>query len=181
MEKLNKLIAKAKEQGIEIEMVQDLIDENHLDSLWYGGTIARITKGRYCIALMAMGDVRATLYDENKNEIAYVKDKGNYGRFYEEMADYIKNDKHMYELEHNGQLVFDNNNWFEWSVYDTEEEEYIGPDCFDNILEEGILDFLEVDAINALLDYVIEYESDGIDKDFEEMITGVNNDNCESI
>lgn len=160
MEKLNKLIAKAQEQGIEIEMVQDLIDENHLDPLWYGGAMARITKGKYCIGIMAAGDVRATLYDENKNEIVYVKDKGNCGRFYEEMADYIKDDKHIYELEHKGQLVFDNNNWFEWSIYDNEEDEYIGPDCFDNILEEDILSFLEVDVINSLLDYAIKYEED---------------------
>ena len=164
MDKLNKLIAKAKEEGIEITMVQDLIDENHLDSLWYGGAIARIIKGKYHIVLMAVGDVRATLYDENHNEIAYVKDKGNYGRFYEEMADYIKDDEHMYELEQNGQLIFDNNNWFEWFVYDTEEQEYIGPDCFDNILEEGILEFLEVDEINAILGYAIECESEDIEE-----------------
>lgn len=161
MEKLNKLIAKAKEQGIEIEMVQDLIDENHLDSLWYGGTIAVIIKNQYRIGVMAAGDVRAILYDkEDGSEVAYVKDKGNYGRFYEEMSYYIKDDDHLYKLEDNGQLVLDSNNWFEWSVYDAEKGEYIGPDCFDNILEEDILSFLEVDAINALLDYVIEYEEE---------------------
>lgn len=161
MDKLNKLIAKAKEQGIDIEMVQDLIDENHLDSLWYGGTIAVITKDKYRIALMAIGDVRATLYDaEDGHEIVYVKDKGNYGRFYEEMSYYIKDDKHLYELEQNGQLVLDNNNWFEWSVYDMEEQEYIGPDLLDNIYEGDILDFFKVDKINETLDYSIEYEED---------------------
>lgn len=161
MDKLNKLIAKAKEQGIEIEMVQDLIDENHLDSLWYGGTIARITKGKYRIALMAIGDVRATLYDkEDGHEIAYVKDKGNYGRFYEEMLYYIKDDKHLYELEQNGLLVLDNNNWFEWSVYDTEKEEYIGPDLLDNIYESDVINFFKVSEINEILDYSIKYEED---------------------
>lgn len=158
MNKVDQLIAKAKEQGIEIEILQ-WIDENRTDCLWYGGDIAKATRGNHVLIFGAYGDVRVHLNGEDGHEITYVKDKGNQGRFYDENHLYIKNDEELHGLIDNGQLELVDNNWIEWRVYDKSADKYIGPDCMDNIYDScNVLDCLEVEDIIATIDYAIEYE-----------------------
>ena len=58
----------------------------------------------------------------------------------------------------------------------TEEDVRAMKNCFYQAMEEA----MEISPC-ANLDITLEDEFNGIDKDFEEMITGVNNDDCESI
>lgn len=156
-EKLDKLIAIANEQGIEIELLQQL-HENRLDCVWYGGDLFKITKGNYELIVGAYGDVRALLEDKEGERTSYVRDRGNWGRFYDEMSPHIANDNELYELIDSGLLNLDDSNWLEWRVYDKTQETYIGPSCFDNIYDSNnVLDCLDINEINAVFDYAIAY------------------------
>lgn len=114
---VSELVPEAK-----IFLVQEPIDEDHRDCLWYGGRIAEVEYKGYTFILGAYGDVRATLTreDDMYDIIAEVRDKSNQGRFYEEMKYYIKNDTQLKEFEDNGRLVFENNNWMEVLIDDPE-------------------------------------------------------------
>lgn len=89
------------------------IDEDHLNVFWYGGRVAEMEKNGYKFILGAYGDVICTLLDDKNNEIAYVKDRQNAGRFYEEMHRYIPNDAALEQLVLSGELAVENNNWWE--------------------------------------------------------------------
>jgi len=104
----------------EVQFEQEPIDDNHLSSLWYGGSVATIKFYNGVVGCIdALGDVYATLNDPVDNhEISYVKDKGNNGNFYCEMNSFIKNDDDLAKKINNSELVLDNNNWWEISVVD---------------------------------------------------------------
>ena len=97
-----------------INTIQPKIDDDHKDVLWYGGRVAEVEYKGYTFILGAYGDVIATLLNKEYNdEIAYSRDKQNSGRFYEEMRGFITNDKELSDLEDEGRLVLENNNWWE--------------------------------------------------------------------
>lgn len=113
---------KAHRDSVKVEVFGDTaevffnqyaIDDEHQDSLWYGGRVVEILFKGYRFILGAYGDICASLLDENNEEVAYLKDKNNSGAFYTEMSYYIKNDKELFDLENEGRLVLENNNWFE--------------------------------------------------------------------
>lgn len=85
---------------------------------WYGGFVSEILYKGYVFKLEANGDVRAALSDVDGEELVYVKDKSNQGRFLDEMSVYIENDQQLLDLMEEGRLVFDNNNWWECFVID---------------------------------------------------------------
>lgn len=100
---------------------------NHSYSYWLGGNIVNIDSKFGRFEIDAIGDVACTLYakkdfKDNKGneykkgeEIAYVKDKNNSGRFWEEFDDYIHGDAHLSRLlndeDENMTLDVLNNNW----------------------------------------------------------------------
>ena len=90
------------------------------DSIWYGDDIVTIVVGRYHVTIGAYGDIRATI---NGN---YYVDKCNSGRFAEYLAEEgITNDAELSQAKQNGQIEFDNNNWFEAFVWDDKEKDYV--------------------------------------------------------
>ena len=93
----------------------DELDFERQDSVWYGGYLGEIKYNGIVYEVHAVGEVRATLFDDNNEEIASVVDQNRAGGFYKEMRQYIKNDD---ELENEGKLYFGNNNWFEILVFD---------------------------------------------------------------
>ncbi len=101
----------------QVEILQR-IDDDHQYHYWYGGDVAKIEYKGLVFYVSARGDVITTLVDENGEELAYVKDKNNSGRFYSEMDAYIPDDKTLEEYIRNERLVVDNNNWFEVLIYD---------------------------------------------------------------
>lgn len=120
----NEMYELAKKNECEILFEQEPYDDNHLSSLWYGGEIATVKFPNGAIGCIdAIGDVCATLTDlTDEHEIAYVRDKGNNGIFYCEMSPYIKSDVDIGRKEAEGELLFDNNNWWEISVVDKDGE-----------------------------------------------------------
>jgi len=94
------------------------IEYGKYDCCWYGGLIATVECGVNEFTIVATGDVTASLIDKLTNEqLAYVKDKANDGRFNDEMCIFIKNDAHLYEImedkDQRFTLNIENNNWFE--------------------------------------------------------------------
>lgn len=132
----------------ELEILQDKIDDEHQDSLWYGGRIAEIKYKGYTFIVGAYGDVIATLWGRNNDgsdyELAYVKDKNNAGRFYEEMSPYIKSDVDLGRKEAEGNLLLDNNNWFEVLIDGPDGEQYdLGWVCDDFTYDSAIQEVLD--------------------------------------
>ena len=84
--KCQKLFCKAKRLGVKLKFHQDWFHHQRLNCLWHGGTVAEIIVSKeLSIELNAYGDVRATLYDEHGEELAYSKDKSNTGAFEDNM------------------------------------------------------------------------------------------------
>ena len=132
----------------ELKILQDKIDDEHQDSLWYGGRIAEIKYKGYTFIVGAYGDVVATLWGRNNDgsdyELAYVKDKNNAGRFYEEMSPYIKSDVDIGRKEAEGKLVLDNNNWFEVLIDGPDGEQYdLGWVCDDFTYDSAIQEVID--------------------------------------
>lgn len=124
-------------------------DNKHSLSYWFGGQMVKIIYKGYKFSIEAVGDVRATLYDQNNIEIAYVKDKNNAGNFYGEMTPYIADDDMLLDLIDRDKLIFDNNNWFECFVYDKNGNYYDIPWALDsmniyNAIQEVMNDMDEV-------------------------------------
>ena len=130
-------------------------DNDHRDSVWYGGAIVSIKIAQYKITISAIGDVRLWIGNEH-----YV-DKCNGGRmrqFLEENG--IRNDEDLQFAIASGKVVFEDNNWYEFSIYDTNHKCYV--DCEDTIID----DELDREAsFNWLIDYIddIIYEYEGHD------------------
>ena len=99
-------------------ILEQPLEYGKYDCCWYGGLMATVKCGDEELTIVASGDVIASLIDKMTDEqLAYVKDKSNSGRFNDEMCIFIKNDAHLYEImEDKNQrytLNFENNNWFE--------------------------------------------------------------------
>lgn len=96
----------------------DELNFDRQDSVWYGGYLGEIKYNGVVYEVHAVGEVRATLFDDSNEEIASVVDKSRAGKFRYEMEHYIKNDDELRKLENEGKLYFENNNWFEILVFD---------------------------------------------------------------
>ena len=111
------ILSKLTENGFDISQIEleivNFVDNDHRDCSWYGGVVAEVKYKDYLFSLEARGDINCTLFDENENEVGYVKDRNNGGSFRYEMAHCLANDAELYKAKEDGLLVFDNNNWFE--------------------------------------------------------------------
>ena len=97
--------------------ITDFIDNDHRSHYWYGGQCAKIEYNGYIASIEAIGDVYAE-YSPNGEYKTYVRDKNNAGVLYNELHNYIKNDKELYDAIHNEELIVDHNNWWECFVID---------------------------------------------------------------
>lgn len=151
------LFNKAKKTNAMLTFNQSTFDCNRLNCLWYGGDIATIVYKDTTIELNAYGDIRATLYEiggENpKNELCFVKDKNNCGRFYDDMQSYIQDDDELQAAIDNGRLVLDNNNWIEYDGNIDGKFIDLGM-IIDNILDDSIL--LAIEQVLDSLDDIVE-------------------------
>lgn len=148
------LFDKAKRRGVDLQFNQEDFDEDHLNCLWYGGWFAEIKlDDHFSIYVAIYGDVRATLFDDHDNEIAYVKDEQNAGLFKKEMENYIKNDIDLQTYLDNGFLVLSNNNWIEYGgVYYKDKNDPAGITIDVGLYEDNILDNDILEAIDQVLD-----------------------------
>lgn len=63
----------------------DELDFDRQDSVWYGGYLDEIKYNGIVYEAHAVGEVRATLFDDNNEEVASVVDQNRAGAFYKEM------------------------------------------------------------------------------------------------
>lgn len=114
--KCKKLFKKAQDKGLELSFSPENFDHKRLNCLWYGGCVASIkVSDDLSVGIEINGDVYIALLDAKlSTDIAEVRDKGNGGRFYSEMAPFIQNDAHLARLIDSGRLVIENNNWIEY-------------------------------------------------------------------
>ena len=105
------------------------MDNDHLDSVWYGGDIVNIrVNRRYDVVITAAGDIRAEIKG------GYYCDKNNGGMFVEYLNENgIHSDKELKEAIQNGDIEFKDNNWFELIIWDKKKRDYV--DYYDNVVD----------------------------------------------
>lgn len=151
---LDRVDKKIDTSLFELEVV-DFIDSDHLDCLWYGGTVATVKYKGNIFSLEARGDVSATLLDEENNEFCYVKDKRNGGCFYEQIKGYLKNDNELHKAVEENRLVFGDNNWYEIFVTSPECNFYDLQDvCSSDDMAECIIEMIE--NMDEIIKYIKE-------------------------
>lgn len=97
--------------------ITDFIDNDHRSHYWYGGECARVEHKGYIATIKAAGDVYAEYAPGGEYRFC-VKDKNNAGYFYNEMRDVLRSDEALYKAIENGDLIIDNNNWWECFIID---------------------------------------------------------------
>ncbi len=163
--KCDALFNKANGIGVELSFHPESFDPNRLNCLWYGGYIAEIkVKETLSVELEINGDVYAELADKDGNSLAYVKDKGNTGRFNDEMRSHLLNDQMLLAALDDGSLKLDYGNWIEYDgvVKKSVSEDKgmfidLGIIC-DNVLDDDILR-----AIDEALDSIENIKAEIID------------------
>lgn len=167
MRKCDALFNKAKSIGVELSFHPESFDMNRLNCLWYGGDLAVIKVSEtLSVTLDIRGDVYAELSDKDGEFLAYVKDKANGGRFYDEMHQFIQNDQELLEALDDGRLKLDYNNWVEYDGIAYKEKgdtlgEFIDLGLIvDNILDDDILTAIN-EALDRIIDIVQEIEEVG--------------------
>lgn len=160
--KCKKLFKKAEQKGLKLDFSPQNFDHHRLNCLWYGGYIAKVqVTSSLAILIEANGDIRATLFDKHENELCFVKDKMNSGRFCDEMAYYIKNDSQLAKLLDSGRLVLDNNNWIEFNGIVSDANAEKGEKFVDlYMITDNILDDNILCAIEQVLDSASEITED---------------------
>ena len=164
--KCRKLFEKAKALGVELDFSPKQFDPNKLNCLWHGGWYAYIKiREELDIEIGVIGDVCATLFDRNGEQIAYVKDRNNDGAFSEYMRGYIRDDKHLKELLNAGDLVLENNNWIEYGgiyYHNGRDNPGIAVDLgmiTDNIVDDDVLNAIDdvLSSLDEITNDIIEH------------------------
>ena len=145
--KCEALFKKAKDKGVELIFSPKSYSPKKLNCLWHGGNIAYIKfADGLMIDIFANGDVIATLFDKNGEEIARSKDKSNIGAFEDNMRSYIDTDRQLENAIKSGRLVLSNNNWIEFDGLIEENGVKHIIDLYmyvDNLLDDNILTAIE--------------------------------------
>lgn len=157
--KCKRLVQKAQKKGVELSFASEKFDRNRLDCLWYGGHVASVkVSDSLSVEIEINGDVYASLLDADfLTEMAEVRDKGNTGRFYKEMAPFIKDDKQLHKLIRSGRLDLGYNNWVEHNGEVKRDGKTYSIDLgmeTDNVLDDNIL--LAIEQVIDNIDTVAE-------------------------
>lgn len=166
---------EAAKLGVDIDLKpSDIIDAEHLNCLWYGGTIGSMCYKGYEIFIKVCGDVNFSVLDENGSDVLFAyKNKNNTGVMEsDDVFQFIDNDLELETLDNEGRIVWENNNWVEFFVFDPSGNvvELFG---LDTVLEDNVLEaFEDVGYYKELIDEIIQKTSekapivDGIEKIF---------------
>ena len=149
-------IALDRDYRISLIGASELIDDNdnlYCDSLWHGGSMITLTKGNIMISIDAVGDVEASLFDADGDEIASVKDRNNAGLFRDELGHEIHGDNELISIEDgsdrkNRTLYFANNNWYEVFIF--QKRRFVHSDVIDG----------DINDIMNDLDSIISWSED---------------------
>lgn len=161
-EKVDSLKKEAEKLGIILNIDENNFYEKRQHHMWYGGEIASFEYKGIDVYIEVIGDQYITFNDENGEYITHTKDKSNSGNFFHNMRDYIPDDNTLIEylgwerdVESNiaPRLEIGDNNWIEFSLYDTKKDEWI--EGLDSVMDEE--DVLDAVDITGLMDVVDEY------------------------
>ena len=109
--KFNAMLEKAKELGLEVLTKEDVfLDDDHLDSVWYGGFIGGFKYKGYTVEISVIGDVYLT-GEINGREFLY-RNRYNDGA----MA--VNADSSLRETFSSDAELCENGNWIEVTAVD---------------------------------------------------------------
>lgn len=137
--------------GVEVDLpVDNIIDLEHLDCFWYDGYIGSLSYKGYTISVEAHGDIGIDILSEDlKANIASFRNPST-----DDVYPYFKNDNELQQMSESGRLVWQNNNWLEFVVFDKEGNEVDVP-LADNVLDNNVLDaFYDVKYYKDLIDEI---------------------------
>lgn len=163
---VTELIAHAKELGANLNISnKDLIDETHLNCIWYGGPIAALEYKGYTVNFDVHGDVRLSILSDDYSDTVFdYCNKNNSGAYTDaEFKHYIPDDETLYRLDKEEKLVWNNNNWLEMFVYDSDDNEitHLNTVLDDNLWEELLnIDWL-IEALDQLPFTTVLFEHGG--------------------
>lgn len=105
-EEPNKVIKDLIERGCQI-LVNDIIDDNHLDSFWYDGLVLVFKYKNKTYEVRACGEIR--IYNKEGNLVYDCKER-NEGFDFD-----LKTDKDLKNIgsDYSDKYYYENNNWFE--------------------------------------------------------------------
>ena len=158
MEVLQNCKKEAEKFGVELDYDPDIFfDDDHLDPVWYGGSIASLKYKGYELSIEVHGDVEI-VGDLDGEDFLY-KNRENTGAMNLPAADTLrttfKSDEELNEALVNGDIWYEDNNWIEAAVKDPDgywhesivvDEAYDVLDACDNI--SAWVDFLDKDYVN---------------------------------
>lgn len=126
-------------------------DKRHRDSIWWGGELVEIDLGRYSVVIGAYGEIRVFIDDE------YYCDKSNGGTIADALKEHdIYDDKELSVAINIGRIEFENNNWYEFTIYDKQNGVFVDCDgLIDDVLDENDDFQWLVESISEIID---EYE-----------------------
>lgn len=140
-------------EGVKLNLdPDDIIDAEHLDCFWYDGYIGSMEYKGYNIDITARGDVRISVLSEDlSDELAHYHNPG-----YDDVIHHIKDDAALKKLSDEGRIVFSNNNWLEFAVFD-ENEHNVTPGTCDTVLDtNNVLEaFADVNYYKEIIDNLV--------------------------
>lgn len=145
-----------KGKRINIKLNQT-IEADKQDSLWYGGTCATLKCKNFTFTLGARGDVECSLFDKDGNCLESVKDRRNGGGFYE-LSHYLHSDEDVRNAEQEEgpySLEFRHNNWWECWIDTTDKKFNENYDDFWNV-EESYFYRALADCIYVLCEHAVK-------------------------
>jgi len=155
---IRELELNAALEGVKLSLdPDDIIDAEHLDCFWYGGSIGSLKYKGYTVSIEVHGEVRLSVLDEaTKTELLYYINKNNSGAYENsEVKDLISDDETLHKLRDEGRAVWSNNNWVEYRIFKPSGEEI---DLFgwDTVLDDNVLEaFSDVNYYKDIIDELV--------------------------
>lgn len=166
----------AAKVGVKLYLtMNDIIDAEHLDCFWYGGQIGAFKYKDYTVSIEVHGDVRLTVLDEEcREELLVYGNRNNTGAYKahdsDEVLAVIKDDETFHKLIDDGRIVFSNNNWVEYLIFDPNGKN-ITDFGWDTVLDNNVLDaFDDPTWVKTEIDEIIKIEAN---KDLQKSVASV--------
>lgn len=119
--KFNAMLKKAKELGLEVLTKEDVfLDDDHLDSVWYGGFIGGFKYKGYTVEISVNGDVylageidgKEFLYRNRYNDGAMTVNADS------SLRETFSSDAELYAALKENKVWYENGNWIEVAAVD---------------------------------------------------------------
>lgn len=131
-----------------------IIDNDHLNVVWYGGGIATLMYQNYALEIVASGEV-CIVGEIGDSDFRYQNKMGD-GAYAMNACDSLrttfKSDKEFEKALDEGKISYQDNSWFEYFVYN-DDDEVVADEVEDS---ESLADVLSEGNIKTLVDWLEE-------------------------